>query len=234
MKLQKKAAGSHLLVDYHGMYKPSGMTRTYPNIINCEGVKGLENMKWGTDNQPGYDVTLPFIRMIAGPMDYTPGAMRNAAKDAYRPVNSNPMSQGTRCHQLAMYTVFEAPLQMLSDNPTTYKHEQESTDFIAAIPTTFNKTVSLDGKVGEYVSIVRQKGTTWFAGAMTSWDPREITIDLSFLGAGSYKATIFEDGVNAGRDGTDYRSKVITVTAKDKLHIKMASGGGWAARFEKE
>lgn len=233
-ELAKKAAEHHLLVDYHGMYKPSGLLRTYPNVINCEGVKGLENMKWGTDNQPGYDVSIPFIRMMSGPMDYTPGAMRNATKDAFRAVNSNPMSQGTRCHQLAMYTVFEAPLQMLSDNPTTYMREQESTNFIAAIPTTFDETASLDGKVGEYVSIARRKGTTWYAGAMTSWNAREITVDLSFLGDGNYKAVIFADGVNADRDATDYTSKTITVTAKDKLNIKMASGGGWAARFEKE
>jgi alpha-glucosidase len=166
-------------------------------------------------------------------MDYTPGAMRNASKGAFRPVNSNPMSQGTRSHQLAMYTIFEAPLQMLADNPTIYMKEQESTDFIAAVPTTFDATVSLDGKVGEFVSVARQKGTTWYAGAMTNWDAREITIDLSFLGAGNYKATIFEDGVNADNDGTDYTKKVITVSAKDKLPIKMASGGGWAARFEK-
>jgi alpha-glucosidase len=228
------AADHHLLVDYHGMYKPSGMQRTYPNVINCEGVKGLENMKWGVDNQPGYDVSIPFIRMMAGPMDYTPGGMRNATKEAFRPVNSNPMTQGTRCHQLAMYTIFEAPLQMLSDNPSIYKREQESTDVIAAVPTTFDQTVALDGKVGDFVSIARRKGTTWYAGAMTNWNPREITMDLSFLGNGSYKATIFEDGVNAGRNATDYTRKVITVTAKDKLTIKMAPGGGWTARFERE
>ncbi len=232
--LAQLAADHHLLVDYHGMYKPSGMQRTYPNVINCEGVKGLENMKWGTDNQPGYDVSIPFIRMMAGPMDYTPGGMRNATKDSFRPINSNPMTQGTRCHQLAMYTVFEAPLQMLSDNPTIYMREQESTDFIAAVPTTFDATVALDGKVGDFVSIARRKGNTWFAGAMTNWNAREITVDLSFLGTGGYKATIFEDGVNANRDATDYIRREITVTAKDKLTIKMASGGGWAARFEKE
>lgn len=226
-------AKHHMLIDYHGMYKPSGMQRTWPNVINCEGVKGLENMKWGTDNQPGYDVSIPFIRMMAGPMDYTPGAMRNATKEAFRPVNSNPMSQGTRSHQLAMYTIFEAPLQMLSDNPTAYMREKESTDFIDAIPTVFDATVALDGKVGEYVSIARKKGSTWYAGAMTSWSPRDLTVDLSFLGDGKYKATLFEDGINADKDGTDYTTKTITVTAKDKLNIKMASGGGWAARFEK-
>jgi alpha-glucosidase len=232
-ELARKAADHHLMMDYHGMYKPSGIQRTWPNVINCEGVKGLENMKWGTDNQPGYDVSIPFIRMLSGPMDYTPGAMRNASKDAFRPVNSNPMSQGTRCHQLAMYTIFEAPLQMLSDNPTIYRKEQESTDFIASVPTIFDETVALDGKVGEFVSIARRKGNTWYAGAMTSWSAREIAVDLSFLGDGNYKAVIFEDGVNADRDATDYTRKVINVTSKDKFTVKLAPGGGWAARFEK-
>ncbi len=233
-EIAKIAAKHHLLIDYHGMYKPSGMQRTWPNIINCEGVKGLENMKWGTDNQPGYDVSIPFIRMMSGSMDYTPGGMRNATKEAFRPVNSNPMTQGTRSHQLAMYTIFEAPLQMLSDNPSIYQREQESTNFIAAIPTTFDATVALDGKVGDYVSIARKKGNTWYVGAMTNWNARELTVDLSFLGEGNYKATIFEDGINAGKDATDYTTKTITVTAKDKLTIKMASGGGWAARFDRD
>jgi len=232
--LAGKAADHHMLLDYHGMYKPSGLQRTYPNVINCEGVLGMEYMKWDGENKPGYEVSIPFIRMMAGPMDYTPGAMRNATKDAYRSINSNPMSQGTRSHQLAMYTIFEAPLQMLSDNPTTYMREQESTDFIAAVPTTFDATLALDGKVGDFVSMARRKGTTWYAGIMTNWDPREITMDLSFLGDGNYKAIIFEDGINANRDATDYIRKVITVTSKDKLTIKMAAGGGWAARFEKE
>ena len=231
--IAQKAAAHHLVVDYHGMYKPAGLQRTFPNILNFEGVKGLENMKWGVDNQPGYDVSIPFIRMLAGPMDYTPGGMRNASKSSFRPVNGNPMTQGTRAHQLAMYTIFEAPLQMLADNPTIYKKEQESTDFIAAVPTTFDETVALDGKVGDFVSIARRKGATWFVGAMSNWDAREITVDLSFLGGGTFKAIVFEDGVNAGRNGADYVRKEITVTAKDKLPVKMASGGGWSARFEK-
>jgi alpha-glucosidase len=231
--IAQKAADHHLIVDYHGMYKPSGIQRTFPNILNFEGVKGLENVKWGVKDHPGYDVSIPFIRMLSGPMDYTPGAMRNASKDNFRAVNGNPMSQGTRCHQLAMYTIFEAPLQMMADNPAAYQKEQESTDFIASVPTTFDETVALDGKVGQYVAIARRKGSTWHIGAMTNWDAREMTLDLSFLGEGNYKAVIFEDGVNADKDGTDYKRMVVNVSAKDKLNIKLASGGGWAARLEK-
>ncbi|MDB5148739.1 MAG: Retaining alpha-galactosidase [Mucilaginibacter sp.] len=232
-EIAKKAADNQLIVDYHGMYKPSGIQRTFPNILNFEGVKGLENVKWGVKDHPGYDVSIPFIRMLSGPMDYTPGAMRNASKANFRPVNGNPMSQGTRCHQLAMYTIFEAPLQMMADNPAAYQKEQESTDFIAAVPTIFDETIAISGKVGEYVAIARRKGSTWHIGAMTNWDGRELTIDLSFLGEGSYKAVIFEDGINSDRDGTDYKRTVVNLTSKDKLNIKLASGGGWAARLEK-
>ncbi|UOG75414.1 glycoside hydrolase family 97 protein [Hymenobacter tibetensis] len=231
-KLAQKAADFKLLVDFHGMHKPDGLTRTYPNVVNYEGVKGLENNKWTpNDDVPRYDVTLPFIRMMAGPMDYTPGAMRNATKTEFRPNNSKPMSQGTRCHQLAMYVVFEAPLQMLADNPTTYLKEQESTDFIAKVPTTFDQTVALDGKVGEYVALARQKGDTWYVGAMSNWDPRELTLDFSFLGPGNYEAVIFQDGINANRDATDYKRVVRKVSAQDKVSIKLSNGGGWAARI---
>ncbi|HEX8429020.1 glycoside hydrolase family 97 protein [Hymenobacter sp.] len=230
--LAQKAADYKLLVDFHGMHKPDGLSRTYPNVLNYEGVKGLENNKWTpNDDVPRYDVTLPFIRMMAGPMDYTPGAMRNAIKSEFRPNNSKPMSQGTRCHQLAMYVVFEAPLQMMADNPTAYLKEPESTDFIAKVPTTFDQTVALDGKVGEYVALARQKGDTWYVGAMSNWDPREMTLDLSFLGTGSYEAVIFQDGLNADRDATDYKREVRKVTAQDKIKINLSNGGGWAARI---
>jgi len=232
--LAEIAAKYHMLVDYHGMYKPSGLITTWPNVINCEGVKGMENEKWGVKDHPRYDVSIPYIRMMAGPMDYTPGAMRNATKESIRPINSQPMAQGTRCHQVAMYTVFEAPLQMLSDNPTIYMKEQESTDFIAAVPTTFDETAALDGKVGEFVSIARRKGNTWYAAAMSNWTARDITVDLSFLGDGNYKAILFQDGINADRDATDYVRSEKTVTSKDKITIHLAPGGGWAARFERQ
>ncbi len=157
-EIARKAAGYHLIVDYHGVYKPTGLQRTYPNVVGNEGVKGMENVKWAREDVPRYDVTIPFIRMMAGPMDYTPGAMRNSTRKDFAPVNDNPMSQGTRCHQLAMYVIYEVPLQMLSDNPTVYMKEQECTDFITSVPTVFDQTVPLDGKVGEYVALARQKG----------------------------------------------------------------------------
>ncbi|HLO59662.1 MAG TPA: glycoside hydrolase family 97 protein [Bacteroidales bacterium] len=231
-EIAKQAAQNKLMVDYHGIYKPTGLQKTYPNVVGIEGVYGLENYKWANPNGPRYAVTLPFIRNQAGPMDYTPGAMRNASRENFRPVNSNPMAQGTRVQQMAMYIVFEVPLQMLSDNPTIYMREKECTEFITRIPTTFDQSVPLESKVAEYVAVARKKGNVWYAGAMTDWTPRELTIDCSFLGSGSYTAEIFSDGVNADRDATDYKKSVITVTSTDKLNVKLMNGGGWVARFE--
>jgi len=233
-EIAKKAAEYKLIVDYHGAFKPTGLQRTYPNVVGYEGVKGLENYKWAVEDQPRYTVSIPFIRMMAGPMDYTPGSMRNANKENYRSISAFPMSMGTRCNQLAMYVMFEAPFQMLSDNPTTYMKEQECTDFIAKVPTTTDETVALDGKVGEFAAIARKKGETWFVGAMSNWTPREITLDFSFLGGGNYQATVFKDGINADRDGTDYKKEVIKLTSGDKVKIQLAPGGGWAARIEKQ
>jgi alpha-glucosidase len=231
--IAKKAAEYHLMVDYHGIYKPTGLQRTYPNVMGFEGVKGMENVKWANENVPGYDVTIPFIRMLAGPMDYTPGAMRNANRRNFAPINNNPMSQGTRCHQLAMYVIYEVPLQMLSDNPTVYMKEQECTDFITSVPVVFDRTVPLLGKVGEYAVLARKKSDTWYVGAMTNWDPRELTIDLSFLEEGEYRAVIFKDGINADRQASDYKKEVRTVNSSDQIKIDLSPGGGWAARFEK-
>jgi alpha-glucosidase len=230
-RMAKKAAEYHLMIDYHGIYKPTGLQRTYPNILNFEAVHGMEQLKWSNPDMPKFDVTIPFIRMIAGPMDYTPGAMRNATKEGFRPINSQPMSQGTRCHQLAMYIMYEAPFEMLSDNPTIYMHEPEGLNFIASVPTTFDETVALDGKVGEYAAIARRKNDTWFIGAMGNWDAHDIIIDLSFLKDGNYEAEIFKDGINADRDATDYKREGIKVSAKDKINVHLSTGGGWVAKI---
>ena len=233
------AAKHHLYLDYHGL-KPFGIQRAFPNIFNFEGVKGLENSKWEPragdgplHNQPRYDVTAPYLRMLAGPMDYTPGAMTNAMKDCFFGNNDHPMSQGTRVHQMAMYTTFEAPLQMLADSPTQYIRNQECTDFIVQVPTTFDETIALDGKLGEYTVIARRKGTTWYLAALTDWTPRDLTLNLSFLPAGQYHADIFADGVNALKDATDYQHHLQTVTATDRLNIHLSSGGGWTAILKK-
>ncbi len=232
-EIAKKAAGYHLMVDYHGIFKPTGLQRTYPNVIGYEGVKGLENLKWAIEDAPRYAVSIPFIRMMAGPMDYTPGAMRNSTRLNYRPSQSAPTSQGTRCHQMAMFVVYEAPLQMLADNPTIYMKEQECTDFITKIPTTFDETVPLDGKVGEFVALARKRGDFWYVGAMSNWDARSVTLNFAFLGDGKYRAVVFKDGINADREPTDYKKESIAVTSRDTLTIQLAPGGGWAARIEK-
>ncbi|WP_433832968.1 glycoside hydrolase family 97 protein [Flavobacterium anhuiense] len=228
--ISQKAANYKLVLDFHGMYKPTGIQRTFPNILNFEGVKGLENNKWTpNDDVPLYDTTIPFIRMMAGPMDYTPGAMRNATKSEFKPNHSAPMSQGTRCHQLALYTIFEAPLQMMADSPTAFMKEQESTDFIAKVPTVFDETIALDGEVGKFVSIARKKDNTWYLGAITNWDSRDITIDFSFLEKGKkFQAEIFSDGVNADKAAVDYKKEIITVDSTTKLKYHLASGGGLA------
>ena len=228
------AAAHHLLVDYHGAHKPAGIQRTYPNVVNFEGVPGLEQDKW-TDSltTPWMAVTLPYIRMFAGPMDYTPGAMRNAQQKDFAPINDNPMSLGTRCQQLAMYVIFDAPLQMLADNPTIYEKEKESLDFITKVPTTWDETIPLDGKVGDYVALARRKGNEYFAAAMNNWKPRDITLDFSFLPEGTFHISIFEDGINADRNGTDYKKIEKTVSKNDQIKIHLAPGGGWAARIYK-
>ncbi len=234
-EIAKTAADYKLMLDFHGMYKPTGLQRTFPNIVNCEGVKGMENVKWApNEDVPRYDVTIPFIRMMAGPMDYTPGAMRNAIKENFRPINSMPMSQGTRCHQLAMYIVFEAPLEMMADNPTIYMKEQESTDFIAKVPTVFDETIALNGKVGEFILMARKKDNVWYVGGMTNWTARDITVDFSFLGEGNYEAEIFKDGMNADRDATDYKKEKVNVDQTQKITMHLAPGGGFAMRIVKQ
>jgi len=230
------AAKYRLVMDFHGAFKPVGLNRTYPNVLNSEGVHGLEQMKWSppTVDQVTFDVTIPFIRMLAGPMDYTQGAMRNATKKNYFPVWSDPMSQGTRCRQLAEYVIFEAPINMLCDNPSNYKKEPECTKYIASVPETWDETIALNGKIGDYVSIARKKGNDWYVGSLTDWDARELELDLSFLGPGNYKAEIFRDGINADKNATDYVHETINVPANKKLKVNMAPGGGYTARIYKQ
>jgi alpha-glucosidase len=226
-RVAREAARRHLLVDFHGAFKPTGLNRTYPNVLTREGVHGLENCKWAATVTPRHDVTLPYTRMFAGAMDYTPGAMRNANRENFRPVFEEPMSQGTRCHQLAMYVVYESPLQMLCDNPSAYQQEPAIMAFLGKVPTTWDQTKALNGAIGSYVTVARKKGDLWYIGAMTDWTPRELSLDLSFIGPCVVEA--FEDGINAARHASDYSQRTIRVTPGEPLLVRLAPGGGWAA-----
>ena len=242
------AAKHHLLLDLHGM-RPFGVQFAYPNIVNFEGVKGLENSKWEPragdgplHDQPRYDVTIPFLRALPGCFDYTPGAMMNAVRSQFFGNNDHPMSQGTRVHQMAMYTIFDAPLQMLADSPTKYMQNQECTDFIAQIPTVYDQVVPLDGKLGEYVVVAKRKGARWYIAAMNNWQARDLTVDLSLLIKMNEtnnkleklngRANIFADGINADREATDYKHTQRQINSDDKLQIHLAPGGGWTAIVE--
>lgn len=229
------AAKYHLLIDFHGTYKPAGLNRTWPNVINYEGVHGLEQMKWSDPSvdQVTYDVTVPFIRMAAGPMDYTQGAMRNATRKNYRPVNSEAMSQGTRCRQLAEYVVFDSPLNMLCDSPSNYMAEPLCTKFIAECPVIWDESRAVNGEIGKYITLARRRGDVWYVGSMTDWDARDIDIDLSFLGEGEWVMEIFRDGVNADRAAKDFKHEVVNVPADRHVTVHMAPGGGWAARISR-
>ena len=207
----QKCADHQMLIDFHGAYKPDGFGRTYPNALTREGVKGMEHNKWSKDVNPEHDVTLPFTRMVAGPMDYTPGAMVNMEKANFQPLFSRPASQGTRVHQMAFYVVFESPLQMLADNPTNFMKEQECTDFIVDVPVVWDDIKVLEAKVGDYLLVARRSGKEWFVGGLTDWSPRDMDVDLSFLGQGDFKMEIFQDGINADRYAGDYRHTGIDV-----------------------
>ncbi len=228
-KIAKKCAEYKLLVDFHGSFKPSGLEREYPNVVNYEGVKGNENHKWSKDITPEHNVTLPFIRMVAGPMDYTPGAMVTE-HEKFHAINFNrPVGIGTRAHQVAMYVVYEAPLQMLCDNPTTYNKEQETVNFISKIPTVWDETKVLHGKVGDYIIIARRKDSNWYIGGMTDATSRNFDIDLSFLDKGKYSMQVLKDGINVDKFAQDYAIETTNVTKDSKINLIMSSGGGWTA-----
>jgi alpha-glucosidase len=230
-RLCSEAAQRQLLVDFHGGIRPALMTRTWPNLISTEGVMGLEHDKWSRDVDPEHELTLPFTRMYLGPMDFTPGAMLNASRADFAPIFGKPMSQGTRCHQLAMYVVFESPLQMLADSPSHYAREHDAMEFLGPVPSVWDETRALDGRIGDYVLVARRSGTAWYVGAMTDWTARELTLDLSFLPEGAFDLDALEDGVNAGRNGSDYRRVRSSVDRSTRLVLRLAEGGGWAARL---
>jgi len=228
-KLSAEGAKRKLLLDYHGAHKPAGLQRTYPNVLTFEGVKGLENCKWSDLITPEHDTTLPFIRQVAGPMDYTPGAMDNAQKDQFRSRNRRPMSQGTRCHQLALYVVFESPLQMLADSPSAYRAEPATMIFLDQVPTVWDETRVLEAEVGVKVALARRSGARWFIAALNNSQPRTLTLDLDFLPAGATSLSVWRDGPNADRDGRDFQHREIALDATRRVTVGLAPGGGWVA-----
>lgn len=230
-RIAEMTAKYHLFVDFHGMYKPTGINRTYPNAINFEGVFGMEELKWSNPDMPLYDVTMPYVRMMAGPVDYTQGAMRNAVKKDFRDVYSSPMSQGTRCHQLATYVVFDSPLVMLCDAPTAYRQDPLCTRFIAGLLVAVEETRILQGRMGEYIVTARRAGNEWVIGGLTNWNERTVKLNLDFLPEGEWQAEIFRDGLNADRKGEDYVMEIRKVKKDDVLELQMAPGGGFAIKM---
>ncbi|MBO4465190.1 MAG: glycoside hydrolase family 97 protein [Bacteroidales bacterium] len=234
-RVARECAKRKLLVDYHGAYKPAGLQRKYPNAMTFEGVHGMEHDKDSADISPDHDMVLPFTRMVAGPMDYTPGAVNNATKDDYSPLWYHPMSQGTRSHQVALFVSYESPLMMLCDTPSKYYQAPEYTEYLAQIPTIWEETVAQEAEAGEYLLMSRKTSDgRWYSAGLTNWSGRELTLDTSFLGGGQWEARIHKDGVNADVWAEDYKIETVTVTAGDQLPVVMAKGGGWVAEFVKK
>lgn len=227
-EVARKAVDHKMLVDFHGAYKPTGWLRTFPNVLTSEGVAGLENHKWGSFVTPKHNVTLPFTRMVAGPMDYTPGAMVNLHEKDHK-INFNlPASVGTRCHQLGMYVVYESPLQMLADSPSNYYREPECMEFLSQVPVIWDETRVLKASVGEYIVVARRSGDTWFIGGMVGEKGQKFEIDLDFI-KGNKTLTCWEDGVNVELNANDFARRSRKVKQGDKLTINMYDGGGFTA-----
>jgi len=233
-RIAEACAAHHLMIMFHGAYPPKGFNRTYPNNITREGVLGSEYNAWSDKPTPEHDLILPFTRMLAGPFDYEPGILDNATKAQFRPIWGKVMSQGTRCHQLAMFVVYDNPLQIFSGNPSQGYIESKFMELLGSIPTAWDTTMILDAKVSDYIITARRKGEEWFIGGMTDWSSRNFTIPLGFLSEGNYEATVCEDGINSDRYPSDYSIKIFEATNKDSIQIQMASGGGYLLRLRKK
>ncbi len=235
-KVAKEAGARKLLVDFHGSHCPKGLQRTYPNVLTFEGVRGLEWNKWSSALTVDHDVILPFTRMLAGPMDYTPGAMENISDSRKHKMNfKHPKSQGTRCHELAKYVIFESPLQMLADEPTAYEKEADCMRFLSVVPTVWDQTVVLDAKVGEHIFLARKKDDVWYLGGMTGSLAQTISLDFSFLEEGAYEMEVWRDGEKTRTDGTSFEYfKEENINASMKYIVSMAEGGGWTAIIRKK
>ena len=233
-KASEVAARHKLVMDFHGFHQPTGLQRRFPNVLNYEGVFGLEQMrkrKLPEYDMVEFDVTIPYIRYVAGFADYTPGAMKNGSYTNFRDVRTEPMSQGTRCRQLAEFVVFDAPLNMICDSPTSYELEPVCSEFLYKVPTVWDETIVLDGKVGDYIITARRKGDTWYVGAMTDWTERDLKVDVSRLLKGKVQVEAWQDGKVAHKFGNDYQKK--SYIAENEINIHLAPGGGWAAIITK-
>lgn len=231
-RMAEASAARHLMLDIHGVYKPTGLNRTYPHIINFESVYGMEELKWSNPDMPSYDVTFPFIRMVQGPVDYTAGAFHNATRNGFRIDYNRPMSQGTRAHQVATYLVFDAPISMLCDSPSNYRKDDICTRFIASLPTVYDQTEVLSGRMGEHIVTARRDAETWYVGGLTDWEPRELEIDLSFLTPGrQYEAILMTDAPEADSIPEKYTLSRRTADSQTRLNIAMAPGGGFALKL---
>jgi alpha-glucosidase len=225
----RKAADHHLMVDFHGAFKPDGMQRTYPNVLTREGVMGAEYNKWSARITPKHNVTLAYTRMLAGPMDYTPGGFTNVTREQFEPRNMAPMVMGTRAHQTALFVVFESELQMVADSPDAYTGQKE-TEFLKAVPASWDETRVLNGVPPQYVVVARRRGNEWFVGSITD-AARQLEVPLRFLGSGTYEAEIYSDGPNAASQAADSVFEKRRVTAQTVLSLKLACGGGAALRL---
>lgn len=228
----RSAADHHLVVDFHGAYKPSGMQRKYPNVLTFEGVLGNEYNKgegtgWNASVTPDHTLMIPFIRNLAGPMDFTPGAVNNVTREDYHGTFSHPVTLGTRANQTAMFVVFESPLQMICDSPSNYDNAPGYAEFLSKIPVTWDETVGIEAQIGDYLVMARRKGDVWYVAAMNDWTPRDLTVKLDFLPEGKWSMESVADGRNAHRQATDHKFETKTVATGDVLDLHLAPGGGW-------
>jgi alpha-glucosidase len=224
-RVVENAAAHHLMIDFHGAYKPDGLRRTWPNLVTREGVMGKEYLKWSARTGPVHNTTLPFTRMLAGPLDYTPGAFGNSNRENFVPRNFMPMGLGTRAHELALFVVLESPFMMVSDYPEHYKGEK-AFDFIKQVPATWDEVRVLSGRPMKNITIARRSGTDWFVGSLTNWDERTVKVPLSFLGEGKYVAEIYADAPDAAQEATHSTFTKLTLDKNSVLDVHMVSGGG--------
>jgi alpha-glucosidase len=233
-RITEACAKAHLMIMFHGAYPPKGFNRTYPNNITREAILGSEYNAWSDKPSPGHNITIPFIRMLAGPLDYEPGLLDNATQSQFRPIWGKVMSQGTRCQQLAMFVVYDSPLQIFSGNPSQGYMEPAFMQLLGSIPTGWDTTIVIDAKLANYIVTARRKGNDWFIAGLTDWSTRDLQFPLSFLGEGHYTVTICKDGINANRNAMDYVIEEKTLTQTDSLSIHLAPGGGFLARLRKQ